>query len=73
MGQVMTGHVRFRVKGNCGDEVVLKHGEILDPAENFYTANLKGAKQEIRYILKGDKEVVFEPHFTYSGISICEN
>lgn len=67
MGQVMTGHVRFRVKGNCGDEVVLKHGEILDPAGNFYTANLKGAKQEIRYILKDDKEVIFEPHFTYQG------
>ena len=36
-------------------------------SENFYTANLKGAKQEIRYILKGDKEGVFEPHFTYQG------
>ena len=63
MGQNMTGHVRFWVKGKAGDRVVLSHGEILDPDGNFYTENLKGARQRIEYILKDDKEAVFEPHF----------
>lgn len=67
MGQNMTGHVRFWVKGKAGDRVVLSHGEILDPDGNFYTENLKGARQRIQYILKDDKEAVFEPHFTYQG------
>lgn len=67
MGQNMTGHVRFRVKGKAGDRVVLRHGEILDTDGNFYTDNLKGAKQRIEYVLKDEKEVVFEPHFTYQG------
>lgn len=67
MGQEMTGHVRFRVKGKAGDKVVLYHGEILDPAGNFYTENLKGAKQKIEYVLKDDKETIFQPHFTYQG------
>lgn len=67
MGQEMTGHVRFRVKGKPGDKVVLLHGEILDTDGNFYTENLKGAKQRIEYILKDDKETVFQPHFTYQG------
>lgn len=67
MGQNMTGHVRFRVKGKAGDRVVLWHGEILDTDGNFYIDNLKGAKQRIEYVLKDEKEVVFEPHFTYQG------
>lgn len=67
MGQNMTGHVRFRVKGKAGDRVVLRHGEILDTDGNFYTDNLKGAKQRIEYVLQDDQEAVYEPHFTYQG------
>lgn len=67
MGQEISGHVRFRVKGKAGERVILSHGEILDPAGNFYTENLKGAKQRIAYILKDDHETVFQPHFTYQG------
>ncbi len=67
MGQNMAGHVRFRVKGQPGDRVVLKHGEILDSQGNFYTENLKGAQQRVEYILGGEQEAVFEPHFTYQG------
>lgn len=67
MGQDMTGHVRFRVKGKAGDRVILRHGEILDGEGNFYTDNLKGAKQRIEYIVKDEKEAVFQPHFTYQG------
>jgi len=66
-GQNMVGWVKFRVKGNAGDKIVLRHAEILDPEGNFYTDNLKGAKQKIEYILKGGDEETFEPHFTFQG------
>lgn len=67
MGQNMTGWVRFRVKGCAGSRVILSHAEMLDPEGNFYTDNLKGARQRIEYILKGDGEEVFRPHFTFQG------
>lgn len=67
MGQEISGHVRFQVSGKAGDRVVLLHGEILDGNGNFYTENLKGAKQRIEYILNGEGKTVFQPHFTYQG------
>ena len=66
MGQVMSGWVEFHACGKPGDRVVLSHAEILDAEGNFYTDNLKGAKQRIEYILKGG-EATFRPHFTYQG------
>ncbi len=66
-GQNLTGWVRFRVKGNKGDTVSIKHAEVLDSEGNFYTKNLRAAKQEIKYILKGEGDEVFEPHFTFQG------
>lgn len=67
MGQNMVGWVRFRVSGEAGSRVVLKHAEILDSEGNFYTENLRSAKQTIEYILKGDGAECFEPHFTFQG------
>jgi alpha-L-rhamnosidase len=65
-GQNMTGWVRFSVKGKAGGKVVLRHAEVLDSEGNFYTGNMRGAKNEITYIL-GSEEAVFEPHFTFQG------
>lgn len=67
MGQEMTGHMRFRVKGRKGEKVILHHAEILDGEGNFYTDNLKGAKQRVEYILGSGDEVIFQPHFTFQG------
>ncbi len=67
MGQNMVGWVKFAVTGKAGDEVVLKHAEVLDKDGNFYTANIRTAKQTIHYILKGGGKEVFEPHFTFQG------
>ncbi len=66
-GQNMTGWVKLKVKGPAGSKVVLRHAEVLDKAGNFYTANIRAAKQRIEYILKGSGEEVFEPHFTFQG------
>jgi alpha-L-rhamnosidase len=67
MGQNMVGHVRLRVRGPAGTEVKLRHAETLDKAGNFYTANLRAARQQVTYVLKGGGEEVYEPHFTFQG------
>lgn len=66
-GQNLVGLVQVKVKGNAGDKIVIQHAEVLDKAGNFYTANLRAAKQENTYILKGGVEESFEPHFTFQG------
>ena len=67
LGQNITGWVRLRVRGRAGTTITLRHGEVLDTAGNLYTANLRAADQTDRYILKGDGDEVYEPHFTYHG------
>jgi len=67
MGQNMVGWIHFKVEGKAGDKVILKHAEVLDQDDNFYTGNLRGAEQKIEYILKGDGQESFEPHFTFQG------
>ncbi len=67
MGQNMVGWVRLKVKGNKGDQITVKFAEVLDKAGNFYTDNLRRAKCTDLFILKGDGEEVFEPHFTFHG------
>jgi len=67
MGQNMVGWVRLKVKGPSGTRVKLRHAEVLDAQGNFYTENLRSAKQRVEYILKGEGEEVYEPHFTFQG------
>ena len=67
MGQNMVGWVRFRVTAPAGTTITLRHVEVLDKAGNFYTDNLRSAKQMIRYTTKGQGTETFEPHFTFQG------
>lgn len=67
MGQNMVGWVRFKVKGQAGTTLLLRHAEVLDKEGNIYTANLRAAKETVRYTLKGGDEETFEPHFTFQG------
>lgn len=66
-GQNLSGFVTMRVRGNAGDTIKLQHAEVLDQQGNFYTANLRSAKQTNIYILKGGMEEIFEPRFTWQG------
>ena len=65
-GQMLTGWVCFRVKGDAGDTVKILYADVLDKEGNFYTANLWGTKEDI-YVLDGRGEETFEPQFTYQG------
>ncbi|HTQ60931.1 MAG TPA: glycoside hydrolase family 78 protein [Candidatus Solibacter sp.] len=66
MGQNMVGWMKFRLTAPAGTTVTLRHAEVLDKDGNFYTANLRSAKEEIQYTSKGGTET-FEPHFTFQG------
>lgn len=66
-GQNLVGFVQVRAQGKAGDKIVLHHAEVLDKAGNFYTANLRVAKQQDVYVLKGSGVETFEPHFTFQG------
>jgi alpha-L-rhamnosidase len=66
-GQNLVGWVVIKVKGKAGDKITVSHAEVLDKAGNFYTENLRAAKAQDTYILKGDGEETFEPHFTFHG------
>ena len=67
MGQNMVGWVRFRVTAPAGTTIALRHAEVLDSKGNFYTANLRSAKETIRYTTRGGEEEIYEPHFTFQG------
>ena len=66
-GQNLVGFVQLKVSGKAGDSIKIYHAEVLDKAGNFYTENLRIAKQENIYILKGEGVENFEPHFTFQG------
>ncbi len=72
LGQNMVGWCRLRVRGSLGDEVTLRHAEVLNPDGSIYTANLRSAGQTDRYTLRGGELEVFEPRFTYHGFRYVE-
>lgn len=66
-GQNLVGFVQVKASGKAGDSIVINHAEVLDKKGNFYTENLRSAKQQNTYILSGKGTETFEPHFTFQG------
>ena len=66
-GQNMVGWVRLKVTGPAGTTITIRHAEVLDQQGNLYTENLRFAKQEIKYTLKGQGEESYEPRFSFMG------
>lgn len=66
-GQNLVGWVILNIKGKAGDTISIEHAEVLDKQGDFYRDNLRAAKATSKYILKGNGEEHFEPHFTYYG------
>lgn len=70
-GQNISGWEKFRIKGQRGDTLKIRHAEVLDKDGNFYTTNLRKAKATSTYILSGELDE-FEPTFTFYGFRyIC--
>ena len=70
--QNFSGYVRLRVRGPRGYKVKLKFAEIIHDDGTINTATNGNAPSTDIYILKGDGEEVFEPHFTYHGFRYVE-
>ncbi|VGO11461.1 hypothetical protein PDESU_00005 [Pontiella desulfatans] len=72
LGQNMVGVARLKIDVPAGTEVVMKHGEMLNPDGTVYTENLRSAKAIDRYIAKGGGEEVWQPRFTFHGFQYVE-
>jgi alpha-L-rhamnosidase len=72
LGQNMVGWCRLRVVGPKGTEIHLRHAETLSPDGSLYVANLRAARAEDVYTLRGEGAEIFEPRFTYHGFRYVE-
>ncbi|MFD2701175.1 family 78 glycoside hydrolase catalytic domain [Paenibacillus shunpengii] len=67
MGQNMVGRVRIKMNLDEGTKITLYHAEVLDREGNFYTGNLRSAKQLVEYTTRGNGEDNYAPAFTFMG------
>ncbi len=72
MGQNFSGWARIRVSGPSGTNVRLRFAELLYDNGLLNTENLRSARAEDHYILKGEGEETWEPRFTYHGFRYVE-
>jgi alpha-L-rhamnosidase len=72
MGQNMVGWCAKHFDGPAGTRVTFRYAETLKPDGSLYTDNLRSARAEDVYILKGVGGEYFEPHFTYHGFRFVE-
>lgn len=72
-GQNFAGIVRINMKGQKGDSVILRYGEMLHPNGALMTENLRMARATDTYILKGNPQgESWSPQFTYHGFQYVE-
>ena len=71
-GQNLAGFLRLDVRGPVGASVTVRHAEMLDRAEDLYTAPLRGAKATDRYTLADASIVSLQPSFTFHGFQYAE-
>ncbi len=65
-GQNLAGYVEIRTNAKRGEKIVITHAEVLDKDGNFYTDNLRSAKNRNRYIASGEGDI-FKPRFCFQG------
>ncbi|MGB9835837.1 MAG: family 78 glycoside hydrolase catalytic domain [Candidatus Saccharicenans sp.] len=72
LGQNISGWAQLRVRGPRGTDVRLRFAELLYENGLINQENLRSARAEDHYILKGEGEEVWEPRFTYHGFRYIE-
>ena len=65
-GQNLAGYVEVKTNAKRGERIVITHAEVLDKEGNFYTDNLRSAKNCNRYVCSGEGDV-FKPRFCFQG------
>jgi alpha-L-rhamnosidase len=71
-GQNFTGFVRLKVRGPRGIQVTLRFAENINKDGTLNLATNRSAPVNEIYILKGDGEEEYQPHFTYHGFRYVE-
>ncbi len=72
LGQNITGWARVRLSAEAGAAVTLRFAEMLNPDGTLYVENLRSAKATDTYVCADDREVVWEPRFTFHGFRYVE-
>ena len=72
MGQNFSGWARLKVRGPAGTRVRLRFAELVYDDGRINTENLRAARAEDVYVLKGEGDEVYEPRFTYHGFRYVE-
>ena len=72
MGQNFSGWARLRVEGPAGTDVRLRFAELLYDNGMINQENLRAARAEDHYVLRGGGEEAWEPRFTYHGFRYVE-
>ncbi len=65
-GQNFAGIVHLEIDGSDGQEILVRHAEVLHPDGRLNTDFLRSAKARIRYICR-DGHQEYNPSFTYMG------
>ncbi len=72
MGQNLSGWAQLCVRGERGTAVRMRFAELLYENGMINQENLRSARAEDVYILRGEGEEVYEPRFTYHGFRYVE-
>lgn len=72
-GQNFAGRVRLKITGTSGDQVIVRHAEVLTTEGELDRRNLRVARAEDRYVMgSGDAPQTLQPAFTYQGFRYAE-
>lgn len=66
-GQNFAGWTRLSICGERGQEIVLKHAELINADNTINPISLRRARATDTYTLKGGQVETYEPRFTYHG------
>jgi len=72
LGQNMVGWCRLHARGPAGTRVSLRFAETVGPNGMLFLDNLRSARANDVYILKGNGDETWEPRFTYHGFRYVE-
>lgn len=78
--QEIAGFARLKIKGEKGQRITIRYGEVLYPdlpeykglAGQMLQVNLREASNTDVYICKGEGEEIYEPRFTFHGFRYIE-
>ena len=71
-GQNLVGHVRLTARGSAGENITVRHAEIINSDGSLYTENLRTALATDKFTLAGKGRETLEPHFTFHGFRYAE-